>query len=52
MKIRYGQLHRAWQWQVEKWGSQWQEKGGTITLRRIRFLLNSHEDGCGRVELS
>ena len=26
--------------------------GETITLRRIRFLLNSHEDGCGKVKLS
>ena len=28
------------------------EGGETITLRRIRFLLNSHEDGCGKVKLS
>ena len=41
MKIRYGQLHRARQWQVEEWGPQWQEEGGTITLRKIRFLSNS-----------
>ena len=35
--------------EIEKKGG---EGGETITLRRIRFLLNSHEDGCGKVKLS
>ena len=53
MKIRYGQLHRAWKWQVKEWGPQWQEEGGMITLRKIRFLSNSQgRMREGRVELN
>ena len=39
---------------VTGWGVKTKMVGGwgTITLRRIRFLLNSHEDGCRRVELN